>query len=279
MTQNVNTPTPSHHFTPAIEITSSLGRVIEVTLTVPLHAGSTDDPTYDTSEPSIGPTALMEAGPGSGYIVPPIAGNALMARRGGSGDSGGDWVCSPAVWTRKPITGDHPGDVGLLTHVLIQTAITCIRGDGAVDLLRWLEALAMSAIRATTNRRWATATQAVALAHQYLTLLAPDPSWTLLDIEADSGDGPVDVAWIQPATGQVFFDEIKTSRGGHRNLPVAWIAQCARYAKAGAEGFGDAFAGVRLMPLNAPRLTSLVTPDGRCSRISPTASEPFGGLR
>ena len=141
---------------------------------------------------------------------------------------------------------------------------------------------ARSLLDANWNRRRVIAAETVGLAHQYLTVLAPGAPWRLVGVEVETGRGPVDLVWANDIDGRVLFDEIKTSRQPTRAVPNKWAQQVRRYAEGGLAQHGEAFAGVRLLPIDAMHLARLVTGVAPSVRIAPTASEPLrmvGGER
>lgn len=65
----------------------------------------------------------------------------------------------------------------------------------------------------------------------------------------------------------VIVDELKTGRSATRREIAAVREQAARETRAGAMVFGDAFLGVRLVSLGAPRTSFFTDRDGRCAPL------------
>jgi hypothetical protein len=176
----------------------------------------------------------------------------------------------------SPLSGTGAGHLGVLTHTLIATHVpllTC--GATVADLVPPMVEVAHRLLDANTNRRHVVAVEAVSLARRYLTQGAPTTPWSLLGVEFDTGNGPVDLAWRHP-DGRVFFDEIKTSRIAGGQVAPSWMQQVHRYSNAGMATFGDAFIGTRLLPLSQMRLARLVTkPRVPAQRLAPTPADPF----
>jgi len=183
---------------------------------------------------------------------------------------------------RVPLSGRDGTDLGILTHALVTTHAPLLTTLSSEQLLRRMHGLARNLLDANWNRERVVAAEAVSLAHRYLTRLTPSAPWRLLAVECETGDGIVDVVWVDAEGGQVFFDELKTSRIATRKVPEGWLAQVRRYAAAGATQYPSLFLGVRLLPVNRMHLACFVTPNGLTVRLSPTSSDPLrekGGPR
>jgi hypothetical protein len=75
------------------------------------------------------------------------------------------------------------------------------------------------------------------------------PGWRLIDALLIAGDAELDLVWQR--AGRIEADELKTGRFAGAELAAA-RTQAARQALAGRSLFGDAFAGVRVVPLTSP---------------------------
>jgi hypothetical protein len=75
------------------------------------------------------------------------------------------------------------------------------------------------------------------------------PGWRLIDALLVAGDAELDLVWQR--AGRIEADELKTGRFADAELAAA-RAQAARQTVAGRSLFGDAFAGVRVVPLSSP---------------------------
>lgn len=179
-------------------------------------------------------------------------------------------------------SGRNPSDVGSIAHWLVGTHVSLVTNRSESDahvspgLLAALHACATSMVSdaSTPNRRRVVATEAAGFAYRYLVGLVPAWPWRFIDVEYDTGDGLVDMAWQHRRTGQVFFDELKTTRLPGGRVPQNWLAQARRYATAGRARFGDAFLGTRLVPLHALATVWLVQPVTAPARLAPTLAEP-----
>lgn len=236
------------------------------------------------SEESAGCTSGTETGWRSSTraTTGPISPN--RSRRG----PGSLGVLMPTLLPARPtFTGRGTGDLGSLTHGLIGSHIQFVTGgEEPSDLLARMYAVAYAVIDANPNATRVLATEAASLAFRYLTEFPPAPPWRLLAVEYDTGSGPVDLAWVHEATGEVFFDEVKTSRvSSGRQVPPTWVAQARRYAAAGSVRFSGSFLGVRLVPLMSADTTRLVRDREPVAGLSPTPvaplrrSVPGGGVR
>ena len=109
----------------------------------------------------------------------------------------------------------------------------------------------------------------------YLTRFAPVPSCEFIGAEVDVDNGQVDLVW-RHADGRVFFDELKTNRVQVDVQPTGVLAeQSSRYASAGRRRFGDAFAGVRIVPVLYPSRALLASEVDGAVRIRPLAESPL----
>lgn len=184
----------------------------------------------------------------------------------------------PTLLPTKPVfTGTNNRDLGTLAHALIGSHVQFVHGTAVPgDLLERMYAVAYAVIDANPNRTRVLATEAASYAYRYLTTFVPDAPWRLLGVEYDTGSGEVDLAWTDDTSGQVFFDEVKTSRvhDGRRPEPK-WVTQCRRYAAAGTDRFGERFIGVRLLPLMPTSVARLVLVGAPLRVLSPTAADPL----
>jgi hypothetical protein len=104
--------------------------------------------------------------------------------------------------------------------------------------------------------------------------MCPDEDWELLGTGLEY-DGLVDHSWIHTETGQIFHDEIKTTRVVHSVPDPAWIKQARRYLEAGLERHGHLFLGVRLVPLGSLDAARLLMPDGTTRTLRATPAQPL----
>lgn len=179
--------------------------------------------------------------------------------------------------SRPTFTGRGTSDLGTLTHGLIGSHVQFVTGgEEQGDLLARMYAVAYAVIDANPNATRVLATEAASLAHRYLCEFPPSRPWRLLGVEFDTGDGPVDLAWVNDTTGEVFFDEVKTSRVSNgRQVPPVWLEQAHRYASAGDARFAEAFLGTRLVPLMAADTVRLIRHRRPVARLAPTPAEPL----
>ncbi len=92
----------------------------------------------------------------------------------------------------------------------------------------------------------------------YINRFAPGDDWEFLGSEVQLGDGRIDLGFRHRGTDQRLIDEIKVGMGRH--LDASLRPQVDRYVDAGVEKWGDAFAGVRMCALSAPRTSRLYVP-------------------
>ncbi|WP_140739775.1 hypothetical protein [Pedococcus bigeumensis] len=179
--------------------------------------------------------------------------------------------------TRKvPLTGNANSDRGVLTHTLIAThAPRLALGESVDDLVPSMVQFAFGLVQTHPNGSRVIAAETVGMARRYLADLTPGDPWRLLGVEYETGEGPVDLAWVNDADGRVFFDEIKTSRVAAGRVAASWLQQCGRYTEAGVERFGDAFAGTRLLTVAQMDFARHMSGDLRVTPIKPTRDDPF----
>ena len=103
--------------------------------------------------------------------------------------------------------------------------------------------------------------RAAGLASQYLREFMPDSPAVFVGAEVRVRGGRVDLVWSHPEIG-VWFDEVKTWRRTQATLDSDTWEQVRRYTIAGQEGYGDEFAGVRLLTLGNRRACAAMSPDG-----------------
>lgn len=267
------------------------GRDADVQSTLDLDAGRDGtvlhiEHTFDTSIQGVEEqsTWQTETEPGSRSSARPRTGpDSPSPKRRGRGSLG---VLMPTLLPSRPtFTGRGTSDLGSLAHALIGSHAqflthpdTSTGGAPVVpgDLLDRMYAVAYAVIDANPNATRVLATEAASLAFRYLREFPPAAPWELMAVEYETGNGPVDLAWVNDATGSIFFDEVKTSRvSTGRRVPDAWVNQSRRYSTAGAARFGEAFLGTRLVPLMAANTTRLVVALRPVVLLSPTAADPL----
>lgn len=181
----------------------------------------------------------------------------------------------PSLTLNQRLTGYKPNDAGILAHALIAVVAPALPTLTDITLAERLHDLAGAMTSGeNVNRRRVLAATGAGHAAAYLRRYAPVEPWTLLGCEFDTGNGRVDLAWQHTDTGQVFYDEIKTTNRPVAVLPSEWLDQVARYAAAGADQHCDSFAGVRLVPLGSLHHLSLHTAT-TASGLHPTQAEPL----
>lgn len=187
-------------------------------------------------------------------------------------------VLLPALSLKQPLSGYRPSDAGVLTHLLIAIVAPSLPTLTDVTLPERLHDLAGGLVGGeNVNRRRVLLATGAGHAAAYLRRYAPIDPWRLLGCEFDTGNGRVDLAWEDTSNGTVLYDEIKTTNRPVAMVPPAWLTQVARYTNAGQEQHGDAFAGVRLVPLGSLHLLSLFRPGGTVP-LSPTRTDPLRRL-
>lgn len=188
----------------------------------------------------------------------------------------------PSLTLNQRLTGYKPNDAGILAHALIAVVAPVLPTLTDITLPERLHDLAGAMTSGeNVNRRRVLAATGAGHAAAYLRRYAPVAPWALLGCEFDTGNGRVDLAWQHTETGQVFYDEIKTTNRPVGSIPPEWLEQVHRYATAGADQHGDAFAGVRLVPLGSLHHLSVHT-TATAAALHPTQTEPLrsvGGVR
>lgn len=185
-------------------------------------------------------------------------------------------ILMPAVALPSPLSGYRPQDVGVLTHALIAILTPQLPTLTEVTLVERIHDVAGALVDGdNVNRRRTLVATAAGRAATYLRCLAPAEPWELQGCEFDTGAGRVDVAWRSRGTGAVLFDENKTTNRPLTALSREWLDQCTRYARAGAEHYGHAFCGVRLLAIGSLHSSVLVLPDATTVSLVPTRTQPL----
>lgn len=164
--------------------------------------------------------------------------------------------------------------VGTLTHRLISEHARLVEDANSVaTLLAVVHASAKFHVPASTkptNR--ILVGQATGLAVRYLTEVAPTSPWKLVGTETRLGLGRADVVWAD-TNGLILIDEIKVGATAVR-VDDNWITQCRTYLAGARTEYGPRVIGVRLVPLAARHLITLVSVDGRQVSLHPTPQDP-----
>lgn len=204
----------------------------------------------------------------------PAVGRSIAPKQGRGRSSIG--VLLPGLALPKELSGYRPQDVGLVTHAAIAILAPSAR-DLSLDALpeHVLDVTGALVNGDNVNRRRVLMLTAAGHVATYLRRFIPAEPWDLIGCEFDTGQGRTDLAWQNTQTGQVFFDEIKTHNRPITALSSQVVGQVKGQGEGGRALFGEAFAGVRLLPLGSLHLTSLIPPDRTRASLSPTASEPL----
>lgn len=182
----------------------------------------------------------------------------------------------PSLTLPKDLSGYRPNDAGIVAHAIVAILSPHLHNLTAVALPERVLDVAGALVNGDNiNRRRVLMLTAAGHASVYLRTLAPASPWELLGAEFDTGNGHVDVAWSNTETGEVFFDELKTTNRAISMINNVWLGQVRRYAEAGADKHGETFLGVRLLPLGSLHLSVLVGADGSRTPITPSPSTPL----
>lgn len=100
----------------------------------------------------------------------------------------------------------------------------------------------------------------------YFRFFAPAGHWLLVGTELELGDSRADIVW-RPQPGNYLVDELKSTAPTSLTPRDATTDQLARQLAGGRTNFGDAFAGIRLLALSAPRRSLFVSPTGALSPL------------
>ncbi len=106
----------------------------------------------------------------------------------------------------------------------------------------------------------------LAQAATYFRFFAPTSPWLLVGTELALGDARADVVW-RPKPATYLVDELKSTAPTSLTPRDALTGQLARQLAGGRGHFGDAFAGIRLLALSAPRRSLFVSPTGALSPL------------
>lgn len=97
---------------------------------------------------------------------------------------------------------------------------------------------------------------------RYFDRYAADPRWRLAGVEVPLPGNPLDLLFTHE-NGGVFADEIKSSAFAVMSARETVLTKARNQAAASAEAYGNAFVGVRVCLLAAPRAQSfVVAPNG-----------------
>jgi hypothetical protein len=141
-----------------------------------------------------------------------------------------------------------------MTHRLIELAVAQDTYDLTV-LSRELWKLKPVGGTIASQVRTACVTQAAV----YLKRVRPT-AWDLVGAEVPVGRAVADLVWTDAVSGDVVIDEIKTGGSGIDDPTVK--SQVRRLHAGGQERWGDQFAGVRLIPMQALARTAVWCVDG-----------------
>ena len=160
-----------------------------------------------------------------------------------------------------------PAAAGTIAHQVIGDLLTTDAQQvlSVTEVDRMVEHQCRSLGRSLNARR----ARALALtsACKYLSLLRPTRAEFIgAEVTLTVGEQPHQVC---PPVGDVFIDELKTARYLDETSAVM---QATRYAQAGADIFGDGFAGVRVVTTTQERRSLLITPD---LNVLPLADTPL----
>jgi hypothetical protein len=104
----------------------------------------------------------------------------------------------------------------------------------------------------------------------YARVFLPPASWTLRDAEVDIEGGRLDLVW-DTDDARVVYDEVKLVGSLDRPRGEGRTSRQVRaYLAHGNITHGDAFGGVRLVLLGAPRHSMLIGPGERRARLVDT---------
>ena len=232
-----------------------------------------------TGSPTLSPTTP----PSSLHAKKPSTGNAPHLRRTRAPQGARTTKPSALLDSLLPegitpllTVGDGPATVGVITHRVIGIlAPHASRLDR--DLLIETVLLLARTICPSGRMHRKTSTLVAGYTSEYLlTVLRPRSPWEPIQAELPVPGGRIDLAWRDPTTGQVFFDEIKTTEVTRTRPDDGWLKQCATYAAAGAGMHGDAFLGVRLLPLGSMNVAALVRTGQPTVGLRPTLADPLG---
>ncbi len=182
----------------------------------------------------------------------------------------------PGIALPKTLSGYRPQDVGLLTHAalaIVAPALGTIPADRVAEYV--LDVTGGLVNGTNVNRRRTLQQTAAGHVCTYLRRLAPSAPWRVLQAEFQTGFGRTDLAWTNPATGEMFFDELKTHKGALTGLSEEVFEQAKRQANGGDQEFSDQFLGVRVVPFGSLHLISMVTAAGERVALNPTPDEPL----
>ena len=151
--------------------------------------------------------------------------------------------------------------VGELAHALIAGLLA--DGERAPEAARISAAAArLPGLADVGSYRLAVRQRVLTSAAVYFRLFAPPAEWVFEGSELRGPRAQFDLVW-RSAEG-VIVDELKTGRSATRREIAAVREQAARETLAGSMVFGEAFLGVRLVSLGAPRTSFFTHRDGRC---------------
>jgi hypothetical protein len=181
--------------------------------------------------------------------------------------STGDTVVSKPHGATEEVTMAVHRRSGENTHLLIAAAVA--QGCTA-DL--WQLGKALWKTRPVGNTIASQVrTACVTRASAYLRRVQPD-RWDLVGAELPVGHAVADLVWTDPVTGDVVIDEIKSGGSGIDDPTVR--SQVRRLYDGGRAEWGDAFVGVRLVPMRALAQTAIWHVDG--DRIICVADDRLG---
>lgn len=182
----------------------------------------------------------------------------------------------PTLSLPDTLSGYRPQDVGLLTHAAVAILAPYAQSLSPVELpARVLDVCGDLVNGENVNRRRVLLLTATGHVCTYFRRYCPTEDWALLGAEFDTTGGRTDVAWRHADTGQVFFDELKTHNRAVTSVGTETVAQAKRQGEGGDRLYGEAFAGVRVIPFGALHLVTLVHPARKRQPLAPTPGQPL----
>ncbi len=168
----------------------------------------------------------------------------------------------------------YDGKVGSIVHAVLAQVADPAR---SASLARRTALVADAIEPLVTGRRDLgrgdkTTTRVTGLVAHYLGTFLPPAEAEFLGAEVSVAGGRVDLAWRLPGYG-VWFDELKTWRGGQPDLTSDVLDQVFRYLDAGIADFGAEFCGVRLVTLGNAHAARFITSTGD---VQPLTGSGFG---
>ncbi len=171
------------------------------------------------------------------------------------------WIDLTDFPTDFEITGSS---IGTLTHRLI-AAVAAHQSHASSEQVLLSVANLIRIDRPSVDRQ-SLITSATTLAGTYFREFSLASS-RFVGAEVFVGDRPVDLLWMESGSSRFWIDEIKSGLASGFSTEQGARVQAKDLAELGRGEFGDRFAGVRVLKLQRPRSSYVISSTGETGPV------------